>query len=129
LGCKLSTQSPLPAAALQLRTSGPGGVCLLYTTRQHNLHTLPAATLLAQHAQQAQQSQQQRSQPLPQQQATQQPQPQHFLKAMRAAMRPAGNGGAATDVSVRVVEQHALLVAVPPGGSLNWSLLAASLST
>lgn len=106
----------------QLRHSGPGGAFLLFTTRQHQLHTVSlaaladgtAASLLSGMAgagggQAGQQQQQQHALGAPQEQQ------QGFLKAMRAAMRPAA--GAAAGVTVRSVEQNALLVAVPPGAA------------
>lgn len=127
------THSPARyARPLQLRNSGPGGAYLLYTTRQHTLHTQPVDSCLAagggppgsqqtmaaagpeqwqqpaaQAAQQAQAQAQQK----------QQQQQQGFMASMRAAMRPTGpaNGAAAAGVMVRSVEQNALLVAVPPG--------------
>ncbi|KAL4420046.1 hypothetical protein ABPG77_007485 [Micractinium sp. CCAP 211/92] len=102
-----------------LRHSGTGGAYLLFTTRQHQLHTASLASLAdgsspllaaggqaggagaaaagGQHGMQA---------------AGQ----QGFRAAMKAAMRPAGGAaGAAVDVTVRSIEQHAMLVAVPPG--------------
>ena len=79
------------ATSFVLRGSGAGGAHLVYTTRQHTMRLLPRQE---------------------QQQA-----PRHFYAAIRAAMQPAGAGAAsvAHDVSVRSVEQHALLVAAPPG--------------
>ena len=109
---------------LQLRSHGPGGPYLLYTTRQHTLHTASLASLASAQfrPQQMQQNQQQN-----QQQA-------HELgmqAAMRAAMRPAaaaaagawaGTGSSPPDATVRSIEHHGLLVAVPPG---VWRGLAA----
>ena len=104
------------ATSFVLRGSGAGGAHLVYTTRQHTMRLLPLAALLlagsssdggaaAAAANGAAQRQEQ-------QQA-----PRHFYAAIRAAMQPAGAGAAsvAHDVSVRSVEQHALLVAAPPG--------------
>lgn len=104
---------PLPCP--QVRRSGSGGAFLLFTTRQHQLHTVSlvslvdgtAAGLLAGGGV---------GQP-----AVQQQQPaagQGFRAAMKAAMRPTGAGAAAAEagsVNVRSVEQNAVLVAVPPG--------------
>lgn len=135
LRLKVPQQAAAPAAApcaclpphhlLQLRRSGPGGAFLLFTTRQHQLHTVSLACLvdgsatglLAGGAAAAGQPAAPQAQP---QQAA-----QGFRAAMKAAMRPTGAAAAAAaagGVNVRSVEQNALLVAVPPGrlGGVVW---------
>ena len=99
----------LPPYLLQLRTSGPGGAYLLYTTRQHTLHTLPVASLAAGSGGLPDQRQHAGA---PQQQQWW----QGFRVAMRAGMRP--TGATAAGVTVRNIEQNALLIAVPPGEQL-----------
>lgn len=86
------------ATSFALRCEGPGGAYLLFTTRQHTLATLDLGAL-----------QQQQPGPLGQglggaaAAAAQTAQSQRQQQQQR-------------DVRVRAVEQHALLVAVPPGG-------------
>ena len=100
----------------QVRRSGPGGAFLLFTTRQHQLHTVSLASLVDGSAAGLLTGGAAAGQP-----AAQQQQPaaaQGFRAAMKAAMRPTGAAAAAAaagGVNVRSVEQNALLVAVPPG--------------
>ncbi|KAL4852847.1 Elongator complex protein 1 [Chlorella vulgaris] len=102
-----------------VRSSGPGGAYLLYTTQQHTLHTLPVSGLAASGGAQWEQQQGMQQEAAPQQQQQQQQQHQSFRDAMKAAMRPAAAVRASAivaGVTVRNIEQHGMLVAAPPGG-------------